>query len=139
MLRGLPRRPSAHTDGDVSYGVCLLRPIRTALAGRSATTFESLGTLLSSHRAVTRVSLAALSFTIIVALGQQAAPTIQAGPEPAPLVPESLLPQSVGVSVPSGDAITLTFETAMDPASVEAALQVLPAHKVELTWNADYT
>jgi uncharacterized protein YkwD len=116
-----------------------LRPIRTALAGRSATTFESLGTLLSSHRAVTRVSLAALSFTIIVALGQQAAPTIQAGPEPAPLVPESLLPQSVGVSVPSGDAITLTFETAMDPASVEAALQVLPAHKVELTWNADYT
>jgi uncharacterized protein YkwD len=116
-----------------------LRPIRTALAGSSATTFESLGKLLSSHRAVTRVSLAALSFTIIVALGQQAAPVIQAGPEQAPLVPESLLPQSVGVAVASGDAITIPFESAMDPASVAAALQVLPAHKVELAWNADNT
>jgi uncharacterized protein YkwD len=83
--------------------------------------------------------LAALSFTIIVALSQQAVPTIQAGPEPAPLVPESLLPQSVGVSVPSGDAVTIPFDTAMDPASVEAALQVLPAHKVELSWNAGHT
>ena len=116
-----------------------MHPIRTALAGRSATTFESLGTLLSSHRAVTRVSMAALSFTIIVALSQQAAPTIQAGPEPAPLVPESLLPQSVGVSVPSGDAVTIPFETSMDAASVEAALQVLPAQKVELSWNEDHT
>ncbi len=116
-----------------------MHPIRTALAGRSATTFESLSTLLSSHRAVTRVSLAALSFTIIVALGQQAAPTIQAGPEPAPLVPESLLPESVGVSVPSGDAVTIHFETSMEPASVEAALQVLPAQQVDLSWNADHT
>jgi uncharacterized protein YkwD len=109
------------------------------LAGRPATTFESLGKLLSSHRAVTRVSLAALSFTIIVALGQQTAPVIQAGPEQAPLVPESLLPQSVGVGVPSGDAITITFESAMDPATVEAALQVLPGHKVQLDWNAAHT
>ena len=116
-----------------------MRPIRTALADQSATTFESLGKLLSSHRAVTRVSLAALSFTIIVALGQQAAPVIQAGPEQAPLVPESLLPQSVGVAVASGDAVSVPFESAMDPASVEAALQVLPAQKVELAWNADNT
>src|SRR5688500_3727433 len=99
MLASLLRRPRAHKDGRISHGVCVLRPIRTALAGSSATTFESLGKLLSSHRAVTRVSLAALSFTIIVALGQQAAPVIQAGPEQAPLVPESLLPQSVGVAV----------------------------------------
>ena len=83
--------------------------------------------------------MAALSFTIIVALSQQAVPTIQAGPEPAPLVPESLLPQSVGVSVPSGDAVTIPFDTAMDAASVEAALQVLPAQKVELSWNASHT
>jgi uncharacterized protein YkwD len=115
-----------------------LRPIRTA-AGSPATTFESLGKLLSSHRAVTRVSLAALSFTIIVALGQQAAPLIQAGPEQAPLVPESLLPKSVGVGVPSSDVVTITFDSPMDPATVEAALQVLPAHKVELDWSADRT
>jgi uncharacterized protein YkwD len=109
------------------------------LAGSPATTFESLGKLLSSHRAVTRVSLAALSFTIIVALGQQAAPVIQAGPEQAPLVPESLLPKSVGVGVASGDAVTIAFDSAMDPASVEEALQVLPAQRVELEWNADHT
>jgi uncharacterized protein YkwD len=109
------------------------------LAGRPATTFESLGKLLSSHRAVTRVSLAALSFTIIVALGQQAAPVIQAGPEQAPLVPESLLPQSVGVGVPSGDVVTIAFDSPMDPATIDAALQVLPAHNVELRWNADRT
>src|SRR5688572_26553818 len=108
----LPRVPAPSTcpqGRPRCYGVCVLHPNRTALAGRSATTFESLGTLLSSHRAVTRVSMAALSFTIIVALSQQAVPTIQAGPEPAPLVPESLLPQSVGVSVPSGDAVTIPF------------------------------
>jgi uncharacterized protein YkwD len=115
-----------------------LRPIRTE-ADRSATTFESLGKLLSSHRAVTRVSLAALSFTIVVALGQQAAPATQAGPEQAPLVPESLLPQSVGVAVPSSDVVIIPFESAMDPASVEASLQVLPTNKVELTWNADHS
>jgi uncharacterized protein YkwD len=115
-----------------------LRPIRTALAGSPATTFESLGKLLSSHRGVTRVSLAALSFTLIVALGQPA-PTTQAGPEQAPLVPESLLPTSVGVGVSSGDPVTIAFDQAMDPASVEAALQVLPAQKVELAWNADHT
>ncbi|HET9416456.1 MAG TPA: Ig-like domain-containing protein, partial [Candidatus Limnocylindria bacterium] len=115
-----------------------MRPIRTALAGSPATTFESLGKLLSSHRGVTRVSLAALSFTVIVALGQPA-PTTQAGPEQAPLVPESLLPTSVGVGIPSGDAVTIAFDHPMDPASVEAALQVLPAQKVELAWNADHT
>ena len=73
LSRHSPCHPRAHKDGPVPYGVCLLHPIRTALAGRSATTFESLGTLLSRHRAVTRVSLAALSFTFIVALSQQAA------------------------------------------------------------------
>jgi len=139
MLPPPLRRPRAHNDGRISYGVCVLRPIRTALAGRPATTFESLGKLLSSHRAVTRVSLAALSFTIIVAFGQQAAPVIQAGPEQAPLVPESLLPQSVGVAVPSSDVITIPFESAMDPASVEASVQVLPANRVELGWNADHS
>jgi uncharacterized protein YkwD len=115
-----------------------LRPIRTAEAAVAAT-FESLGTLLSSHRAIARVSLATLSFTIIVALSQQAAPVIQAGPEPAPLLPESLLPQSVGVAIPSDESITIPFATAMDAASVESALQVLPTQKVETAWNDERT
>jgi uncharacterized protein YkwD len=114
-----------------------LRSIRT-VADPSAL-FESLGTLLSSHRAVTRVSLAALSFTLIVAFTQQSAPTIQAGPQPEPLVPESLLPQSVGVAIASDDSITIPFDAAVDPDAVEAALQVLPAQKFRTSWNEDGT
>jgi uncharacterized protein YkwD len=114
-----------------------LRSIRT-VADLSAV-FESLGTLLSSHRAVTRVSLAALSFTLIVAFTQQSAPAIQAGPEPEPLVPESLLPQSVGSAIASDDSITIPFDDAVDPVAVEAAIQVLPAQKFRTAWNDDTT
>ncbi|HVM25611.1 MAG TPA: Ig-like domain-containing protein, partial [Candidatus Limnocylindrales bacterium] len=114
-----------------------MRPIRTVRAARSAP-FESLGTLLSSHRAVTRVAAAALSFTLIIAFSQQTA-TTQAGPEPAPLVPESLLPQSIGVGIVTDAGVTVSFETPMDPESVESSLQVLPAAKVTLTWNDDHT
>lgn len=114
-----------------------MRSIRT-VADLSAL-FESLGTLLSSHRAVTRVSLAALSFTLIVASTQQSAPAIQAGPEPEPLVPESLLPQSVGVAISSDESITIPFEAATDRDAVEAALQVLPAQKFRTSWNDDAT
>ena len=115
-----------------------MRPIRTERADLSAT-FESLGTLLSSHRPVTRVALAALSFILIVAFSQQAAPTIQAGPEQAPYIPESLLPQTVGVAIPSDESIRIPFDAPMDPASVEAAVQLLPAQNVTMAWNADYT
>jgi len=114
-----------------------LRSIRT-VADPSAV-FESLGTLLSSHRAVTRVSLAALSFTLIVAFTQQSAPAIQAGPEPEPLVPESLLPQSVGSAIASDDSITIPFDAAVDPDAVDAAIQLLPAQKFRTSWNDDAT
>ena len=114
-----------------------MRSIRT-VADLSAL-FESLGTLLSSHRAVTRVSLAALSFTLIVAFTQQSAPTIQAGPEPEPLVPESLLPQSVGTAIASDDSITIPFDAAVDTDAVDAAIQVLPAQKFRTSWNEDAT
>jgi len=114
-----------------------LRSIRT-VADVSAP-FESLGTLLSSHRAVTRVSLAALSFTLIVAFTQQSAPAIQAGPQPEPLVPESLLPQSVGVAIASDDSITIPFDAAVDPDAIDAAIQVLPAQKFRTSWNDDAT
>ncbi len=90
--------------------------------------------MLSSHRAVTRVVLAALSFTFIIAFGQQA-PVTQAGPEAATVVPRSLLPQNVGVGVSTDNAVTIAFDAAMNPGSVEDALQVLPAQPVELTWS----
>ncbi len=111
-----------------------MRPIRTVRAADAATQFESLGHSLSRHRAVTRVSLAALSFTILIALSQQA--PAQAGREAAaPASPEPLLPQSIGVAIDTDGAITIPFNAAMDVASVEAALQVLPAQKVDLRWN----
>ena len=112
-----------------------MRPIRTAAA--IAAPFESLGTLLSSHRAITRVSLAALSFIVIAAFSQQA--TTQAGPEPAPLIPASLLPQSVGVAVSTDASITIPFPAAMDPASVESGLSLLPGQKFEASWNESRT
>ena len=112
-----------------------MRPIRTVAA--VAAPFESLGTLLSSHRAITRVSLAALSFTLVIVFSQQA-PT-QAGPEQAPLVPESLLPQNIGMAVATDARLTIPFDESMDPASVESAIQLLPEQRVELSWNDDHT
>jgi uncharacterized protein YkwD len=114
-----------------------LRPIRTERAALAATPFASIGKLLSSHRAITRVSLAALSFTVIAAFSQQ--PAAQAGPEATPLTPESLLPLSVGIAVDTKAPITIAFEAPMDTASVESAFQLLPAQPVELSWNAART
>src|SRR5688500_177654 len=129
-------RPCPHKRAAPNpHGVCLLRPIRTVAA--AAAPFESLGTLLSSHRAITRVSLAALSFTLVIVFSQQA-PT-QAGPEQAPLVPESLLPQNIGMAVATDAKLSIPFDESMDPASVESAIQVLPEHRVELSWNDDHT
>lgn len=99
----------------------------------SATPFASLGNVLSRHRAITRVSLAALTFTVIAAFSQQ--PAAQAGPEATPVTPESLLPESVGIAVDTQAPITIPFDTPMDTASVESALQLLPAQPVELSWN----
>jgi uncharacterized protein YkwD len=110
-----------------------LHPIRTERAAHAATPFASLGKLLSSHRAITRVSLAALSFTILAAFSQQ--PAAQAGPEATPVPPESLLPLSVGVAVETRAPISIPFESAMDAASVESAFQLLPAQPVDLKWN----
>ena len=125
-------------DGPVPLEPCLLRPFRSVPADRSAT-FASLRTMLSSHRALARVSLATLSFAFVVAMSQQAAPTTQAGPEQAPTVPESLLPQAVGIGVPSDEPITIPFSSPMDAASVESTLQVVPMQSYDLAWNADNT
>jgi uncharacterized protein YkwD len=103
----------------------------------SATPFASLGKLLSSHRAITRVTVAALCFTVIAAFSQQ--PAAQAGPVATPVTPESLLPQSVGIAVDTQAPITISFETPMDPASVESAFELLPAQPVRLSWNDAHT
>jgi uncharacterized protein YkwD len=104
-----------------------------------AATIESLGKLLSSHRAVSRASLTALSFTFVIALSQQAVPVTQAGPEAAPRGPESILPLTLGVGVATDAAITIPFDAPMDVASVEAAVRVLPAQAMALAWNEDGT
>ena len=113
--------------------LCLLRPIRTVRAALAAP-FGSLGTMLSSHRAITRVALAALSFTVVIAFSQQATIT-QAGPEAVTVAPRSLLPQNVGVGISTHNAVTISFDAAMNPGSVEDALQILPDQPVELEWS----
>lgn len=116
-----------------------MRSIRTAKAAGAAATFESLGTSLSRHRTLTRVGLAALSFTILISLTQQAVPA-QAGREAARApAPEPLLPRSVGNAIATDGSVVIEFETPMDAASVEAALQVLPAQSVDLYWNRSQT
>ena len=127
-----------NTGGAATHGVCVLHPIRTIRAALAAP-FESLSLLLSSHRALTRVSLAALSFTLILALNPQGTTTTQAGPDPVPLIPESLLPENVGVAIATDAAVTISFGTAVNPDSVESAIQVLPERKLDMTWNDDRT
>lgn len=128
------RRPRARGAGGQSpHGVCLLSPNRN---GRAivATTFASLSTLLSRHRGITRVSLTAISFALIIAFSAET-PVIQAGRESAPTRPESLLPQSVGVGVPTDASLTIAFDASMNPATVESAFQLLPDQPVELAWS----
>lgn len=102
-------------------------------------TIESLGNMLSRHRAVSRVSLTALSFTFIIAISQQAVPATQAGPEAPPRGPESLLPQTIGVGLATDAAIMIPFASPMDAASVEAAIRVLPTQAMAVAWNEDAT
>jgi uncharacterized protein YkwD len=93
--------------------------------------------VLSSHLAITRVVVAAAVFTVIIVLSQQT--VTQAGPGVSRPVPQSLLPQTIGVAVASGDAVLVSFDEPMDPASVEGALQLVPDHGASLSWNEDRT
>ncbi len=107
-------------------------------AALSAPQFESLGLSLSSRRALIRVTMAALSFTILIAASYQA--PAQARPQAgAPAAPESLLPQTVGVALVSDAGITIDFDEPMDPASVEESLQIVPAQRVDLQWDRSRT
>jgi uncharacterized protein YkwD len=119
-----------------SYGVCLLRPIRTVRAGLPAP-FASLGRLLSSHQAIVRVSAAALVFTFIVVFSQQA-PT-QAVPQATLPAPQSLLPETLAIGVPTDEAIRVSFDEPMDGQSVAAAFALSPATEAWLAWSPDQT
>ena len=110
-----------------------MSPIRTVAAALAAP-FESLGTQLSHHRGIARVAAAALTFATIIAFSTQT-PVTRAGPNVIPQRPESLLPQTIGVGIPTDQPITLTFDGAMNPGTVEPALQVLPNHPVALAWS----
>ncbi len=78
-----------------------------------------------------------LALIMVMGLSQQSA--TQAGPEQDPLVAETLLPRNVGMAVATNASITLPFDAAMEPASVESALRVLPAQRAQVSWNEDHT
>ena len=113
-------------------------PSRTVRAALPAPRFESLSLSLSSQRALLRVSLAAISFAILIAASHQE--PAQAGPRAgAPAAPEPLLPQTVGVALESDETITIAFDEPMDPASVEESLLIVPAQRVDLEWDQTRT
>lgn len=109
-----------------------MRPIPSVSA-----TLAALGAVLSRHRAATRISMTGLALITVMGLSQQSA--TQAGPEQDPLVVETLLPRNVGIAVATNASITIPFDAAMEPVSVESALQVLPAPRAKFSWNEDHT
>lgn len=132
MLLPHSTRLTRPKGGPDPLGVCLLRSIRTVPAAAAAQ-FVSVGTLLSRHRGITRVSLAAIALTAVFVVSVEE-PT-QAGPAPAQMVPESLLPENIGIGVASDGPVSIAFDAAMDPASVEDGLQLLPRQPFSLRWN----
>lgn len=109
-----------------------IRDVRAALRAQS----ESLGPLLTRHRAVTRVSVAAVALAIVFAISQQSPSQAGRAPERPP-VASSLLPQNVGIGIATDQAVTLTFAQPMDHASVEAALRVTPSQPLAYGWSPD--
>lgn len=113
--------------------LCLLVSIRSIRAGCRAP-FASLSAQLRRHRAVTRVSVAALALALAAVSAGGAAQAGFATVLPAPL---SILPLNVGVGIPSSEMVTLSFPEPMDRASVEAALNIAPAQPIVLHWSDD--
>lgn len=97
--------------------------------------FASLSYQLRRHRAITRTLIAALSLALAAAVSAGGA--AQAGLTTILPAPTSILPVGVGVGIGTGQAVTLTFAQPMDAASVEAALNVAPAHDFHLAWSDD--
>jgi uncharacterized protein YkwD len=99
-------------------------------------TQPSIYARLQQHRAITRVSLATLALAVALGVSLQDA---AAGPNPANIQAGSILPPSVGAGILTTDSVTLTFDQAMDPASVDANLSLRPAAAFSSQWSADGT
>lgn len=110
-----------------------MHPIRTARAALTASSFVSLGQLLSRHRALTRLSIAITAFTVVLAFSQPG--VTEAGPGRDAVAPQSLLPHNIGIGVPTDDPITVRFDAPMDRASVEAGVEIIPDQPVSLAWD----
>lgn len=108
--------------------------IRSARLGYRAP-FASLSQQVRRHRAITRTLIAALSLALAAAVSAGGA--AQAGLTTVLPAPQSILPVRVGAGIASGGPVTLTFDRAMDRASVEAALSISPSHPVQLAWSDD--
>jgi uncharacterized protein YkwD len=94
---------------------------------------STLRPLLSRHRATARITVAFVSLAIAIAVSLEGT---SAGPTEPPVSPTSILPQNVGVGLPTTGAVSVSFEEPMDPASVEAALSVRPDAAVRTIWRA---
>ena len=94
---------------------------------------RTLRPLVSRHRAIARVAVAFVSLAIAMAVSLEGTTAV---PTPSPARPISILPQNVGVGVATSAAISLTFEEAMDPASVDAALSIQPEAPIRTIWRA---
>jgi uncharacterized protein YkwD len=99
-------------------------------------TQPSIYARLQQHRAITRVSLATLALAVALGVSLQDA---AAGPNPANIQANSILPPSVGAGILTTDSVTLTFDAAMNPASVDSNLTLRPAAAIRSEWSADHT
>jgi uncharacterized protein YkwD len=88
---------------------------------------------LRNPRVLARVAVAALAIGVSLSASFSGA---SAQPTPAPIRPISLLPDSVGVGVPTREPIRISFPEAMDVASVASSLAVLPHSAFATSWTS---
>ena len=109
----------------------------TASTSLWANAAGSLTDKFTRYRPIIRILVAAVFLTTVLISSRQS--ITQAGAQ-APTEGAALaLPASVGVGIPTNQAITVEFSRAMDAASVADALVVEPETDVYLTWSADGT
>lgn len=110
-----------------------MHSIKTLGAAARATN-RSLSPWLSRRHAAIRVVVGTLSLAIAMAISFEGAAAVPTRP---PVEPTSLLPQNVGIGVPTTDAVTIGFADPMDTASVATAITVRPQIAFRTLWRAD--
>jgi uncharacterized protein YkwD len=108
--------------------------IRSARLG-SRVPIATLAAQMRRHPAITRAIAAGL--VLALAGGISVGGAAQAGLTAVVPAPPSILPLNVGIGIGTRDPVTLSFAQAMDPASVEVALTVTPAHPFRAAWSHD--